>query len=97
MTTDLDAAQPSIWNIGAIPAGSNSGTRELITKILVASAAIPGVVQSIMFDIEVDSEHLTEPYKGRIGPGCMENLLQYGFDRGRSGQEWQSAPPFWRK
>jgi len=56
MTTNLDAGQPCIWNIGAIAASGQPGARELIIKILVASAAIPVAFPPVMFDINVDGQ-----------------------------------------
>jgi len=41
-TTSLDEQRPIIWNIGAIAASGRPGSLELIRKILLASAAIPG-------------------------------------------------------
>src|SRR4051794_26615548 len=41
-TTSLDQQRPVIWNIGAIAASSRPGALELVRKILLASAAVPG-------------------------------------------------------
>ena len=40
-TTNLDAAQPVIWNIGAIAKSGGPQRLELVRRILLASAAIP--------------------------------------------------------
>jgi predicted patatin/cPLA2 family phospholipase len=60
MTTNLDAGQPCIWNIGAIAASGQPGARALISKILMASAAIPVAFPPVMFDIDVDGQHHQE-------------------------------------
>ncbi len=51
-TTNLDARQPIIWNIGAIAESKHPGALELVRKILVASAAIPGAFPPMTFDVE---------------------------------------------
>ena len=41
-STDLDAQQPVIWNIGAIAKSGHPKGPDTIRRILLASAAIPG-------------------------------------------------------
>jgi len=53
-TTDLDAQRPVIWNIGAIAASGRPGAVELVRRILLASAAIPGAFPPVMIDVDVD-------------------------------------------
>jgi predicted acylesterase/phospholipase RssA len=53
-TTDLDAQLPVIWNIGAIAASGHPGAPELIRKILLASASIPGAFPPVLFDVTLD-------------------------------------------
>ncbi len=53
-TTDLDAQLPVIWNIGAIAASGHPGGRELIHRIMLASASIPGAFAPVLFDVTVD-------------------------------------------
>ena len=60
MTTNLDAGQECIWNIGAIAASGKPGARELIIKILMASSAIPAVFPPVMIDVEVNGEQRQE-------------------------------------
>ena len=192
MTTNLDAGEPCVWNIGAIAASGKPGARDLIIKILLASAAIPAVFPPQLFDVEVNGQHrqemhadggvfaqaflyppgidfaeatklsgadrqrdaylirngrlledptqvprktlsiaqrsvsmmiassgindmyrvylttgrdkvgyhltfipdaFTEPYKGPFDPPYMTKLYNYGLERGRAGDEWQSKPP----
>jgi hypothetical protein len=59
-TTNLDAQQPAIWNIGEIAASNDPKRLELIHKIMVASAAIPGAFPPVMFDVEVDGKAYQE-------------------------------------
>jgi hypothetical protein len=60
MSTNLDAGQPCIWNIGAIAASGKPGARELIIKILMASSAIPVAFPPVMIDLDVNGEHRQE-------------------------------------
>jgi hypothetical protein len=50
-TTDLDAQQPVIWNIGAIASSGHPRALDTIRRILLASAAIPGAFPPTMFDV----------------------------------------------
>jgi predicted acylesterase/phospholipase RssA len=52
-TTNLDAAKPVIWNIGAIASSGHPNAKELIARILLASASIPGLLPPVMFDVKV--------------------------------------------
>jgi predicted patatin/cPLA2 family phospholipase len=53
-TTDLDAGQPVLWNIGAIAASGNPRALDLVRHILLASASIPAAFPPVMFDVEAD-------------------------------------------
>jgi hypothetical protein len=53
VTTNLDAGVPVMWNIGAIAASGYPEAVGLIRKILLASASIPAVFPSVMFDVAV--------------------------------------------
>ena len=60
MTTDLDVGLPCIWNIGAIAASGKPGARDLIIKILLASAAVPAAFPPQLIDIDVNGAHRQE-------------------------------------
>jgi predicted acylesterase/phospholipase RssA len=53
-TTNLDARQPVIWNVGKIAASGHPQALELCWSILLASAAIPGAFPPSMVRVEVD-------------------------------------------
>jgi predicted patatin/cPLA2 family phospholipase len=59
-TTNLDAGRPVIWNIGAIARSGNPMAKEAISRILLASASIPGLFSPVMFDIELDGRKFQE-------------------------------------
>ena len=56
-TTDLDAARPVLWDVGAIAASGLPGANALIHKVLRASASIPGVFPPVYFDFEAGGKH----------------------------------------
>lgn len=73
-TTHLDAQRPVIWNIGAIAASGQPGALELFRKILRASAAIPGLFQPVLFDVEVDGKKYQEMH---VDGGAIAQLFLY--------------------
>jgi hypothetical protein len=60
MTTNMDAGEPCIWNIGAIAASGKPQAREMIIRILMASSAIPAMFPPVMIDFDVGGEHRQE-------------------------------------
>lgn len=83
-TTDLDAERPVVWNIGAIAASGHPGGLELFRKILRASAAVPGVFQPVMIDVEIDGKKYQEMH---VDGGTVAQLFVYpaSIDISRSG------------
>lgn len=81
-TTNLDAQQPIIWNIGAIAASGDPGAPALIHKVLLASAAIPGVFPPVMIDVQVDGEPYQEMH---VDGGTMAQLFLYPAPAGELG------------
>jgi predicted patatin/cPLA2 family phospholipase len=73
-TTHLDAQRPVIWNIGAIAASGHPGALELFRKILRASAAIPGLFQPVLFDVEIDGRKYQEMH---VDGGAIAQLFLY--------------------
>lgn len=53
-STNLDAQLPVIWNVGAIAASGDPRALNLVRRILLASAAIPGAFPPVMFDVAVN-------------------------------------------
>ena len=73
-TTDLDAQRPVIWNVGAIAASGKPGALELFRNILRASAAIPGLFQPVMIDVELDGKKYQEMH---VDGGTIAQLFLY--------------------
>ena len=55
-STNLDAEQPVIWDMGAIAASGKPDRLDLFHKILLASAAIPSIFPPVLFDVTVDGK-----------------------------------------
>jgi len=73
-TTDLDAQRPVIWNIGAIAASGHPGALSLFQKILRASAAVPGVFQPVLIDVELDGKKYQELH---VDGGAIAQMFLY--------------------
>lgn len=50
-TTNLDAQHPVVWNMGAITASGHPGSLDSFRKLLLASAAIPGVLPPVSIEV----------------------------------------------
>ena len=59
-TTDLDAGVPVLWNIGAIAASGHPGAADVICRILLASASIPGAFPPVLFDVTANGKSYQE-------------------------------------
>ncbi len=78
-TTSLDQQRPIIWNIGAIAASGHPGSLELVRKILLASAAIPGAFPPVMIDVEAGGR----PYQEmNVDGGAVIQTFLYPPDIG---------------
>ena len=59
-STNLDAQQPVIWNIGAIARSGHPKALDTIRRVLLASAAVPGAFPPTMFDVTLDGKPYQE-------------------------------------
>lgn len=50
-TTDLDAQQPVMWNIGALAHSDHPKALDTVRQLLLASAAVPGAFPPTMLDV----------------------------------------------
>jgi predicted acylesterase/phospholipase RssA len=73
-TTNIDARRPVMWNIGKIAASGNPKALELVRKILVASAAIPGAFPPMMIDVEVNGKQYQEMH---VDGGASAQVFVY--------------------
>ena len=51
-TTNLDAGRPVVWNLGLIATSPHTGALELMRRILLASASIPGGLPPVLIEVE---------------------------------------------
>jgi predicted acylesterase/phospholipase RssA len=73
-TTNLDARRPVIWNITKIAATHSPGGLELVHKILMASAAIPGTFPPVMIDAQVGEQVYQEMH---VDGGTSNQVFVY--------------------
>jgi len=73
-TTNLDARQPVIWNVGKIAAIGGPDAIEVCRAILLASAAIPGAFPPSMVRVEVDGTPYEEMH---VDGGASAQVFLY--------------------
>jgi predicted acylesterase/phospholipase RssA len=73
-TTNLDVPVGVLWNIGGIAASGNQDAPELIAKILLASASIPGALPPVMIDIEAGGQRFQEMH---VDGGTVAQVVLY--------------------
>jgi predicted acylesterase/phospholipase RssA len=59
-TTNLDTGRLTVWDLGAVAAGSDPKKRDLFRKVILASCSIPGLLPPVPIEIEVDGRQYTE-------------------------------------
>jgi len=73
-STDLDAQVPVCWNVGAIAKSGHPGALDLVRRIMLASASIPGAFPPVMFDVEVDGQRYQEMH---VDGGAFAQVFLY--------------------
>lgn len=73
-STDLDAQQPVIWNIGAIAASGHPRALDTIRRVLVASAAVPGAFPPSMIDVTLNGKSYQEMH---VDGGALAQVFLY--------------------
>ena len=73
-TTNLDVRRSVIWNITEIAATRAEGKLDLIQKILIASAAIPGTFPPVMIDVETEGQKYQEMH---VDGGTASQVFVY--------------------
>ena len=59
-TTELESRRQVVWDVGAIAARGRPDDLELVRKVLLASAAIPGFFPPVTIPVTVDGKQLAE-------------------------------------
>lgn len=73
-TTDLDSGKLVIWNIGAIAASDNPDRLDLVRKIILASAAVPGLFPPVMIDAVLEDGRYQEMH---VDGGTVAQMFLY--------------------
>lgn len=73
-TTDLDARQPVIWNMGNIATSGSPEAVPLFRSILLASAAIPGAFPPTLVTVEADGKRYQEMH---VDGGASAQVFLY--------------------
>jgi hypothetical protein len=73
-TTNLDTGKLVIWNIGAIAASENPDRLELVRKIILASAAVPGLFPPVMVDVALKDGRYQEMH---VDGGTVSQMFLY--------------------
>ena len=73
-TTNLDVRRAVVWNITEIAATRSPLALDLVHKILVASAAIPGTFPPVMIDVEAGGKRYQEMH---VDGGASSQLFVY--------------------
>jgi hypothetical protein len=73
-TTNLDTGKLVIWNIGAIAASGHPRRLNLVRKVLLASAAIPGIFPPVMIDVLLDQAKHQEMH---VDGGTVAQVFLY--------------------
>jgi hypothetical protein len=73
-TTNLDAGRAVLWNVGEIASSNKPGAVDLVRKILIASAAIPGAFPPVFIDVEAGGQTYQEMH---VDGGAMTQVFLY--------------------
>jgi predicted acylesterase/phospholipase RssA len=73
-TANLDVRRAVIWNIGKIATSRSPEALELVHKILIASAAIPGTFPPVMIDVEAGGKSYQEMH---VDGGTVAQVFIY--------------------
>ena len=73
-TTNLDVPAAILWNMGAIAASGMERAADLFSRILLASASIPGAFPPVMIDIETGGQRYEEMH---VDGGTTAQVVLY--------------------
>jgi predicted acylesterase/phospholipase RssA len=73
-TSDIDAQLPVAWNIGAIAASGHPRALDLVRRLLLASAAVPGAFPPVMIDVTLDGRSYQEMH---VDGGAFTQVFLY--------------------
>lgn len=74
ITTHLDANRPVVWDIGAMAAAGGQGNTEMIRRVILASASIPGLFPPVPIEFEYGDRTFSELH---VDGGVSHNVFAY--------------------
>jgi len=83
-TTNLDTGTPVIWNMGKLAQIGTPEALMLFRKILLASAAIPGVFPPVMIDVVADGKNYQEMH---VDGGATMSVFLYPAALGSAARQ----------
>lgn len=83
-TTNLDTGTPVIWNMGKLAQIGTPEALSLFRKILLASAAIPGIFPPVMIDVVADGKNYQEMH---VDGGATMSVFLYPSALGAAARE----------
>ena len=83
-TTNLDTGTPVIWNMGKLAQVGTPEALALFRKILLASAAIPGVFPPVMIDVVADGKNYQEMH---VDGGATMSVFLYPAALGEAARK----------
>jgi hypothetical protein len=86
-STNLDAQQPVLWNIGAIAKSGHPDALDTVRRVLLASAAVPGAFPPTMFNVTLDGRPYQEMH---VDGGAFTQAFLYPASVMRQRRERQS-------
>lgn len=78
-TTNLDAQRPVIWDIGALANSGRPDALQLMRKIILASASVPGALPPVELKVAADGKYYDEMH---VDGGVTRQVFLYppGFE-----------------
>lgn len=73
-TTTIDHMRPMIWDIGAIAASGQPHAKDLVHKIMLGSASIPGAFPPVKIDVEANGKTYDELH---VDGGTTQQVFVY--------------------
>jgi len=85
-TTNLDSERPVVWDMGAIAARGTKASARLFRRVLLASAALPGVFPPVFVKVQSGGQTFEEMH---VDGGTTDNafLLPTNFDLSRHDRD----------
>jgi hypothetical protein len=80
-TANIDAARPVTWNITRIAASGSPRAPDLIHKVILASASIPGIFPPVAIDVEANGQTFQELH---VDGGVTSQVFLYP-----TGLQWK--------